>query len=117
MPERRTDPHDLLPLATSAFHILLALADGELHGYAITKEVAGSTKGHVPLGSGTLYRQLKQLVIDGWIVEIERDDDATGRRYYRLTPWGRRIAQAEATRLAELVDLARRRNLIVATAR
>jgi DNA-binding PadR family transcriptional regulator len=116
MSSRLQDPAEHLPLATSAFHILLALANGDRHGYAITKEVAASTKGHVPLGSGTLYRQIKQLVIDGWIAEIERDD-VVGRRYYRLTTWGRRIAQAEATRLAELVEIARSRDLVLAPVR
>lgn len=113
MLNRRKDPSGLLPLPQSAFHILLALADGERHGYSITKEVAESTQGAIRLGSGTLYRQLRQMCTDGWIAEIERDDDdAMGRRYYRLTPWGRRIAQAEAARLAELVDLARSRRLL-----
>jgi DNA-binding PadR family transcriptional regulator len=113
MLNRRQDPSALLPLTQSAFHILIALADGERHGYSITKEVATSTRGQIRLGSGTLYRQLKQLCADGWIVEIERDDDdAMGRRYYRITPWGRRVAQAEAARLQELVDLARSRRLL-----
>ncbi len=113
MLNRRQDPTELLPLPLSAFHILLALADGERHGYSITKEVTTSTQGKIRLGSGTLYRQLKQMCTDGWIAEIERDDaDAMGRRYYRLTPWGRKIAQAEAVRLEELVALARSRQLL-----
>jgi DNA-binding PadR family transcriptional regulator len=117
MLNRRRNPSDLLPLPQSAFHILLALADGERHGYGITKEVAASTRGQIRLGSGTLYRQLKQMCTDGWISEIERDDDdAMGRRYYQLTPWGRRIAQAEAARLQELVDMARSRRLLPVTA-
>jgi DNA-binding PadR family transcriptional regulator len=100
-------------LPQSAFHILLALADGERHGYSITKEVTESTSGKIRLGSGTLYRQLRQMCTDGWISEIERDDeDAMGRRYYKLTQWGRRIAQAEAARLEELVKLARSRRLL-----
>jgi DNA-binding PadR family transcriptional regulator len=112
---RRSDPSALLPLPQSAFHILLALADGERHGYSITKEVAESTNGAIRLGSGTLYRQLRQMCTDGWIAEIERDDDdAMGRRYYKLTPWGRRIAQAEAARLLDLVTLARSRRLLPA---
>lgn len=111
--QRRHDPSPLLPLAQSAFHILLALADRERHGYSITKEVTESTGGAIRLGSGTLYRQLRQMVTDGWITEIERDDgDSMGRRYYKLTPWGRRIAQAEAERLAALVRLARSRRLL-----
>jgi DNA-binding PadR family transcriptional regulator len=113
MLNRRQDASALLPLPQSAFHILLALADGERHGYSITKEVAESTGGKIRLGSGTLYRQLRQMCIDGWIAEIERDDeDALGRRYYKLTPWGRRVAQAEAARLEELVSLARSRRLL-----
>jgi DNA-binding PadR family transcriptional regulator len=104
----RRDPAALLPLPLSAFHILLALADGERHGYSITKEVVESTDGRIRMGSGTLYRQLRQMCADGWIAEIDRDDgDAMGRRYYKLTPWGRRVAQAEALRLRRLVERAR----------
>lgn len=104
-------------ISMSAFHILLALADGERHGYSITKEVEEETEGAVRLGPGTLYRMLKQLLDDEWIVEVERaDDDDPRRRYYRLTPRGRRIAQAEAARLANLVKLARSRRLLPAGA-
>ena len=113
MLHRGRDPSPLLPLPQSAFRILLALADGRRHGYSITKEVIESTDGRLRLGSGTLYRQLRQMLIDGWIKEIERDDDdAMGRRYYELSPWGRRIAQAEAARLEALVKLARSRRLL-----
>ena len=115
--QRRHDPSPLLPLTQSAFHILLALADGQRHGYSITKEVTESTGGTIRLGSGTLYRQLHQMVLDGWITEIERDDgDSMGRRYYKLTPWGRRIGQAEAERLEALVRLARSRRLLPVSA-
>jgi len=114
---RRRDPSPLLPLSQGAFQILLALADGPRHGYNITKEVTRSTAGKIRLGSGTLYRQLHQMTVDGWISEIEQDDDdAMGRRYYKLTPWGRRIAQSEAERLEALVDLARARQLLPARA-
>jgi DNA-binding PadR family transcriptional regulator len=100
-------------ISTSAFHILLALADGERHGYAITREVAEETGGEVKLGPGTLYRMLKQLLDDEWIVEIDRtDSDDPRRRYYKLTPRGRRVAQAEAQRLANVVRLARARRLL-----
>jgi DNA-binding PadR family transcriptional regulator len=110
---RRRDPSLLLPLQPSTFHILLALAAGSRHGYSITKEVMLSTDGKIRLGSGTLYRQLHQLSTDGWIAEMERDDeDALNRRYYELTAWGRRIAQAEAARLEALVSLARVRRLL-----
>ena len=113
MMEHRRDASVLLPLPQSAFHILLALASGERHGYSITKEVAASTGGRIRLGSGTLYRQLRQMLTDGWISETDRDyADSMGRRYYKLTSWGRRIAQAEALRLEELVTLARSLRLL-----
>jgi DNA-binding PadR family transcriptional regulator len=104
-------------ISSSAFHILLALADGERHGYAITREVADETEGAVKLGPGTLYRMLKQLLDDEWIVEVDRTDaDDPRRRYYKLTARGRRIAQAEALRLANVVRLARVRRLLPAGA-
>jgi DNA-binding PadR family transcriptional regulator len=104
-------------VSMSAFHILLALADGERHGYAITREVAEETSGEVKLGPGTLYRMLKQLLDDEWIVEVEgADADDPRRRYYRLTPRGRRVAQAEALRLANVVRIARSRRLLPAGA-
>jgi DNA-binding PadR family transcriptional regulator len=104
-------------ISTSAFHILLALADGERHGYAITREVAEETDGEVKLGPGTLYRMLRQLLDDEWIVETDGSDaDDPRRRYYKLTPRGRRVAQAEAQRLANVVRLARARRLLPAGA-
>ncbi|HEY8313851.1 MAG TPA: PadR family transcriptional regulator [Candidatus Baltobacteraceae bacterium] len=112
---RRTDPAALLPLGAGAFHILLALADGDRHGYSISKEVEESTGGTVRLGPGTLYRLLKEMLANSWIVEIESDDaDDARRRNYRLTAWGRRIAQAEASRLDSLVRIARSRHLLPA---
>lgn len=105
----RTDP---VPLTQSAFHILLALAETENHGYAIGKDVAASTDGAIRLGSATLYRQLKQMLTDGWIVEIGDDEDAMGRRYYRLALRGRKILRAEAERLRDLVRLAESRRVL-----
>jgi DNA-binding PadR family transcriptional regulator len=103
----------MLPLGASGFHILLALADGERHGYSISKEIETATNGAIRLGPGSLYRQLKQLAVDGWIVESDRPvGDESRRRTYRLTPWGRRIAQAEAARLEALVQLAHARKLL-----
>jgi DNA-binding PadR family transcriptional regulator len=100
-------------VSMSAFHILLALADGERHGYSIIKEVEEETEGAVKLGPGTLYRMLKQLLDDAWIAEVDRvDENDPRRRYYRLTPRGRKVAQAEAARLANLVRLARTRRLL-----
>ncbi len=110
---RNRDPSALLPLGSSAFQILLALAERERHGYSIGKEVEASTGGNIKLGPGTLYRVLKQMAADGWIVETERDtEDPMRRRYYKLSPWGRRIAQAEAARLEDLVRIARSRKLL-----
>jgi len=101
-----------LPLSTSGFHILLALAEGERHGYAIAKEVDDATRGAVSLGPATLYRTIKQFLADGWIAEVGDGDDR--RRTYRLTARGRRIAQAEAERLDAVVRVARERRLLPA---
>lgn len=105
----------MLPLAPAVFHILLALGDGGLHGYAIMQEVAQRTGGKVRLGPATLYRSLQRMVEGGLILEQEqrpeRGDDER-RRYYRLTRFGRRVASAEAQRLADLVAVARARKLL-----
>ena len=108
----------MLPLSSAAFYILLALADGERHGYSISKEVAAHTGGAVKLGPGTLYRVIKQMLADGWIAEVHGapGDDDERRRNYKLTPWGRKIAEAEAQRLADLVFVARARRLLPAKA-
>jgi DNA-binding PadR family transcriptional regulator len=104
-------PHGL---CVPAYHILLALADGERHGYSIIKEVEEATYGTVRLLAGTLYRLLKEMVADGWIVETEGDEGDERRRYYRLTPRGRRVAIAESERLESLVRVARARKLLPA---
>jgi DNA-binding PadR family transcriptional regulator len=91
------------PLTPAMFHVLLALADGEKHGYAILKEVARRTEGKVRLSAGTLYGIIKRLNGEDWIVESTKrpvaglDDER--RRYYRLTERGRRVAMNEARRL------------------
>ena len=104
------DPEDLLPLPPATFHILMAVADHERHGYAIIQDVAERTGG-VRLSAGTLYRSLQRMLEQGVIEETgERpapDEDDERRRYYRITPFGRAVARAEAERLAELVRLAR----------
>ena len=114
--EPAEEPADLLPLTPAVFHILLALADGERHGYAIMREVMESTGGQVRLGPGTLYRSIKQMLAARLIEETsERPDpvlDDERRRYYRLTSFGARVAQAEAQRLARLVRLAEKRRLL-----
>jgi DNA-binding PadR family transcriptional regulator len=101
-------------LTAPAYHILLALASGERHGYAIIKEVEASTGGVVRLLPGTLYRLLKELSGDGWIAEIDADGGDERRRYYRLTARGRRAAVDESERLESLVRLARARRLLPA---
>jgi DNA-binding PadR family transcriptional regulator len=113
MGERR-DPSSMLPLGASAFYILLALADGDRHGASIAEEVEKTTAGVTRLMPGALYRYLKQMTLDGWIVEHEAEDDDGRRKYYRLTSWGRRVAQAEAQRLDAVVRMARARRLLPA---
>lgn len=105
------DPETFLPLSPAKFHILLALAHGELHGYAIMQTVEASTDGEVVLGPGTLYGAIKRLLQDRLIEETDTRPDPTlddeRRRYYRLTELGLRVTTAEASRLARLVALAR----------
>ena len=103
-------------LTPAVFHILLALSDGNSHGYGIMQDVESFTRGELRLGPGTLYRSIQRMLVDGLIEELEialhdeSDDDR--RRHYRLTKKGLEIAQREARRLADLVDVARRRNLL-----
>jgi DNA-binding PadR family transcriptional regulator len=114
----RPEPDDPpAPLLTPAvFHILLALADVESHGYGIMQDVERFTNGETRLGPGTLYRSIQRMLVDGLIEELvislhdETDEDR--RRYYRLTARGLAAAKREAQRLADLVDAARHRNLI-----
>jgi DNA-binding PadR family transcriptional regulator len=114
-PEPEREPAPLLTPAV--FHILLALADGESHGYGIMQDVERFTNGETRLGPGTLYRSIQRMLIDGLIEELaislhdETDEDR--RRYYRLTPKGLSVAQREAERLADLVDAARHRDLLM----
>lgn len=104
-------PDELLPLTPGMFHVLIALADGEKHGYAIIKEVARRTDGAIRLSAGTLYTLIRRFVQDGVVAESsERPDPALDderRRYYRITTFGREVARAETARLAALLRLAR----------
>jgi DNA-binding PadR family transcriptional regulator len=108
---RFPDAGRLLPLPAVTFHVLMALAGGDRHGYAIIQEVAARTENRLLLGAGTLYRSLERMLGQGLIAESgdrpapELDDER--RRYYRLTPFGEAVARAEARRLTELVRLAR----------
>jgi len=106
------------PLTTAMFNVLLALADGDRHGYAILKEVEEQTGGEVQLSTGTLYGIIKRLLEDGWIVEAQRRpaaaNDDQRRRYYRLTDAGREVAVAEALRMEKLLARARNKHLFKA---
>ena len=101
---------DETPLTPAVFHIMLALADGERHGYSILREVERYTEGRLKLGPTTLYRSIRQMLAAGYIEESEArpdpDLDDERRRYYHLTDAGRRAALAETRRLARLVSLA-----------
>lgn len=119
MPDR-ADVEALLPLPLATFHILLALSDDDRHGYAIIQDVAERTGGRLRLSAGTLYRSIQRMLEDGLLAEVrerpapELDDER--RRYYRLTPFGRAAARAEAQRLADLLKLARAAGLAPARA-
>jgi DNA-binding PadR family transcriptional regulator len=118
MAARSLEPEDLLPLTPAVFHILLALADGERHGYAVMREVLESTAGKIRMGPGTLYGTIKRMLADRLIEESdERPDPALDderRRYYRLTDFGARVAFAETKRMSDLVKAARGKRLIAA---
>src|SRR5712691_8671522 len=116
MPRPKT-PQDLLPLTPAVFHILLALSEGERHGYAIMQEVAADTGGSLQLGPGTLYGCLKRMLAARLVEESdERPDpdlDDDRRRYYRMTDLGAGALRAEAERLANAVSAARAKRLFV----
>lgn len=118
MADALPDPSSYLPLTAAMFHILLALSEGERHGYAIMRSVEQRSAGKIRLGSGTLYPSIKRMLADGWIEEVgsRYDPDLGGeqRRYYRLTSLGRQVARAEAERLMDLVDAARERRILPA---
>jgi DNA-binding PadR family transcriptional regulator len=110
MPKQR-----LNPLPSAAFHILLSLADEDLHGYAIMRRVEEQTDGRMRLGPGTLYSSIQALLEQGFIEEVEGKTDQPGnerRRCYHLTASGRALAQDEATRLAALLRLARTKKIL-----
>jgi DNA-binding PadR family transcriptional regulator len=104
-------PESMLPLPPVTFHILVALADDDRHGYAILQEVAATTDGATKLSAGTLYRSIERMLQQGLLRELSsrpaRDMDDERRRYYRITPFGRAVAIAEARRLSSMLALAR----------
>ena len=111
MPKQR-----LNPLPSAAFHILLAVADQNLHGYAIMRRVEEQTQGRMRLGPGTLYSSIQVLLEEGFLEEVNGNtQDEPGherRRYYHLTAAGRKCARTEASRLADLLRLARTKNIL-----
>jgi DNA-binding PadR family transcriptional regulator len=115
--EDRQDAAAYLPLTPAVFHVLLALADGDKHGYAIMKDVRQRTEGKVRLSAGTLYGIINRLLGDGMIVET-RDRpspalDDERRRYYRLTNFGREVAIADAVRMENAIAMARSSRLLL----
>src|SRR6201996_4776383 len=110
MPKRKLDP-----LPGAAFQILLALAEGDLHGYAIMRQVEEQTGGNLRLGPGTLYGSIQALVEGKLIEEVEGKDEtdraSERRRYYRLTAEGRKLARSEAQKMADVLRVARARKV------
>ncbi len=115
MTDETPQPESFLPLTAAAFHVLLALADGTAHGYAVMKEVERRSGGRVRLGPGTLYGITKRLLADGLLAEVDPPRGAPSgrrRREYRLTSLGRAVAAAESRRLERLLELARAKRLL-----
>jgi DNA-binding PadR family transcriptional regulator len=109
-------PDSLLPLPAAVFHILIALADRDRHGYSIMQDVAARTDGKVQLSAGTLYSSIRRMLEQGLIEELAESPDPSStderRRYYRLTRFGKRVAAAEAVRLTALLKQARATGLV-----
>jgi DNA-binding PadR family transcriptional regulator len=110
------DAESFLPLPTAVFHVLVALADQDRHGYAIMQDVAERTAGKVRLSAGTLYSAVRRMLEQGLIDELRESPDPASaderRRYYTLTPFGRAVALAEARRVSDLLSQARAAGLI-----
>ena len=106
------EPDSFLPLPAASFHILMAVADEDRHGYGIIQDVSASTNGELKLSAGTLYRSIQRMLEQGLLIETRDrpapEDDDERLRYYRITPFGRIVAKAEANRLTQLVRLARK---------
>jgi DNA-binding PadR family transcriptional regulator len=109
-------PDALLPLPTAVFHILIALADRDRHGYSIMQDVASRSEGKVLLSAGTLYSSIRRMLEQGLIEELAESPDPSSsderRRYYRVTRFGRRVAAAEVARLGDLLRQARVTGLV-----
>jgi DNA-binding PadR family transcriptional regulator len=113
---RDPKPDSMLPLPAAVFHILVALADGDRHGYSIMQDVAARTGGKVQLSAGTLYSGIRRMLEQGLIEELAESPDPSStderRRYYRLTRYGKRVATAEVERLSAMVQQARATGLV-----
>ena len=113
------NPDSLLPLPPAVFHILIALADRDRHGYSIMQDVAARTDGKVQLSAGTLYSAIRRMLEQGLIEELAESPDPSStderRRYYHLTRFGKRVAAAEVGRLNALVQQARATGLVPGT--
>jgi len=113
MIERTAQPDSFLPLPPATFHILMAVAAEDRHGYAIIQDVEARTGGALRLSAGTLYRSIQRMLEQGLLVETQQrpapEWDDERRRYYRITPFGARVARAETRRLAGLLKMARER--------
>ena len=120
MTNSTSDIDALLPLPAATFHILLALAKEDRHGYAVIQDVEQRTGGEIRLSAGTLYRSIQRMLEQGLLRETrdrpapELDDER--RRYYRITPFGEAVARAEARRMSELVRMARAQGLVLGKA-
>jgi len=116
MPADLAGADSFLPLPTAVFHILVALADRDRHGYSIMQDVASRTDGKVRLSAGTLYSSIRRMLEAGVVEELRESPDPDSqderRRYYRLTRFGRLVAMAEARRLSDLLSQARDTGLI-----
>lgn len=108
-------PESLLPLTPAVLHILLVLADGERHGYAIAQEVETISEGQVRMGPGTLYGSILRMTESELLEEVtsqRRDEGVERRRYYRLTTFGKRVLTLELERLTAVMNVARRKQLL-----
>jgi len=115
MATEKPHPEELLPLTPAVFHILLALADRERHGYAIMQEVAANSQGKIQMGPGTLYGSIKRMLAANLIIESDERPDPTlddeRRRYYSLSDFGRKVLSMEVERMNHLVQVAQAKRL------
>ena len=112
----KRSPESRTPLTPPVFHLLLAVADGARHGYEIIKEIERRSEGRVVLSTGTLYAAIKRLLADGMLEETNQGTNVVNqddrRRYYRLTPFGRKVTKAEVARMIQLIRIADEKRLV-----